>query len=80
MCKDLHQREQRGQTHFMIFTRNTFFQVVEIQRAPAALDHFARHRHLDAQELIPFPILTRPGLEKTGKTVDLRRVGVREHL
>jgi hypothetical protein len=43
---------------------------------PAFLHHFARHRHLDAQELVAFTILPWPGLEKTGQAGHLGRVGM----
>ena len=52
----------------MIFAAYAFFQIRKVDIAPAGFHHLPCHRNFDAQELVPFSILTGARLEETGKT------------
>lgn len=80
MPKDLYQRQESGETDFMVFRTNAFFEIVETRLAPAFTDDFAGYGDLYSEELIPFPILSRARFEETRQARDLRRVRVREHM
>ena len=67
MLEDFHERQQRSQPDLVIRTADTDFQIVQTRLPPAVPHHRPRDRNLDTQELVPFPILPRPGFEKTGK-------------
>ena len=77
--EDLDQGQQSRQPDLVIRTRDTGFQVPETAGTPAGFHHAARHGHLDTQKLVPFPILSRPGLEKPGKPLHLGGVGMGQH-
>ena len=79
VLEDLHQRQQPRQPHLVVLARQAFLQLRKPHLAPAALHHLARHRHLDSQELIPLPILSRPGPEKPRQPRHLPRVGMSVH-
>ena len=76
----LHQRQQRRQPHFMIFTGNARLKLRDTDLLPACLHHRARDGDLDPQEAVALAVLARPGLEEARQAGHLRGVGVRAHL
>ena len=79
MTEDLDQGKQGCQPDLMVLAGDAFFQLRQVDGAPAFFDHPARHRNLDSQELITFAVLSRPGLEETGQPRHLGRVGLGKH-
>jgi hypothetical protein len=63
----------------MVLAGKALLQTREIHLPPAALHDLPRHRDLDAQETVPFPILAGTGLEETRKPCHLGRIRVAEH-
>ena len=80
MPEDLHQREQRGEPHFVEFAPDARFERGEVHGPPALLDDCTRHGDLDPQEAVTFAVLAGARLEEARQPRHLRGVGVREHL
>ena len=70
----LNEHEQCGKTYLVIFRRDAFLKIGETCASPAFPHYLPGHGNLDAEEPVPFPILTRPCAEEARKPWHLLRI------
>ena len=76
VLEDLHQGQQGGQAHLVVFGGDAGLKVLEGGCGPALLHHLAGQGHLDAQELVALAVLALPRLEEARQAFNLGRVSV----